>query len=77
MEARRSDGKEYPPATINNILAGLYRYAKAEAPTGVVVPNFIDFKNPEFCDLHGVMQVCYRKLLESGVGAVVKCCNCD
>ena len=48
VEARRADGKQYPASTINNILAGLYRHAKAEAPTGVVVPNFIDTRNPEF-----------------------------
>ena len=72
IEARRADGKQYPASTINNILAGLYRNAKAEATTGVVVPNFIDTRNPEFRDLRGAMQVCFRKLRESGVGALVK-----
>ena len=27
-EARRSDGDPYPPSTLSNILAGLYRFAK-------------------------------------------------
>lgn len=28
VEARRADGQPYPPNSINNILAGLYRYSR-------------------------------------------------
>ena len=37
VEVRREDGKPYPPATINNILAGLYRYSKSRVPSSVIV----------------------------------------
>ena len=37
VEVRREDGKPYPPATINNILAGLYRYSKSRVPSSVTV----------------------------------------
>ena len=39
VEVSREDGKPYPPTSINNILAGLYRYAKSCLPTGVVCPE--------------------------------------
>ena len=29
VEARREDGKSYPPATIDNLLSGIYRYSKS------------------------------------------------
>ena len=29
VEARREDGKSYPPATIHNLLSGIYRYSKS------------------------------------------------
>ena len=28
VEARRKDGKPYPPSSISNLLAGLYHYSK-------------------------------------------------
>ena len=50
VEARREDGKPYPASTIVNLLAGLYRYSKQCDPR---CPNFMDKKNPAFCDLSG------------------------
>ena len=42
VEAQREDGKPYPVSTIQNIMAGLYRYSKTKAPSGTVVPNTCD-----------------------------------
>ena len=72
VEVRREDGKPYPPATINGILSGLYRFSKFCVPTGVVCPNFMDRKEPRFRDLTGAIQVRYRELRTEGVGAMVK-----
>ena len=57
VEARREDGNPYPPASINNILAGLYRYTMSLAPSSMSVPNFMDTKDPAFRDLRGAMEV--------------------
>ena len=57
VDVRREDGKSYLPASINNILAGLYRYSKSSVPTGVVCPNFMNRKDPSLCDLTGAIQV--------------------
>ena len=72
IEVRREDGKPYPPASINNILAGLYRYSRSCLPTGVECPNFMNRKDACFRDLTGAVQVRYRELRTAGVGAVVK-----
>ena len=50
VEAACEDGKPYPPSSISNILAGLYRYAKSCGNC----PNFMNRKDPQFKDLnHG------------------------
>ena len=69
VEVRREDGNPYPPSSISNILAGLYRYSKALVRT---CPNFMNRKDPDFRELAGSVQVRYRELHEEGVGAVVK-----
>lgn len=59
IEARREDRKPYPPCTIQNIMAGLYRYTKYKAPTGA--SNVKSTRDPTtFLDLRGVMEVLYR-----------------
>ena len=69
VEGRREDGKPYPASSISNILAGVYRHSKAIVPD---FPNFMNRRDPSFCELTGAIQVRYRKLREEGVGAVVK-----
>ena len=54
LELRRADGNPYPPSSISNILAGLYRYSKSQVPD---CPNFMDRKNNHFCELTGALQV--------------------
>ena len=69
VEMRRADGDPYPPTTISNVLAGIYRYCKSFVPD---CPNFMDRKNHRFRDLTGALQVRYRQLRKEGVGTVVK-----
>ena len=69
IECRREDGKPYPAASISNILAGLYRYSKGSVCSPGGCPNLRD---PCFRELTGAIQVRYRELRETGVGAVVK-----
>ena len=58
----KEDGKPYPPSTIQNIMAGLYRYTKDKAPTGTVVLKFMSTRDPTFRDLRGAMEVRYQRL---------------
>ena len=69
VEARRGDGKQYPPATLASMLAGLYRYTKKFDPSA---PNFMNKKDGTFKDLYGALQVRYRELRQAGIGADVK-----
>ena len=69
VEMRRADGDPYPPSTISNVLAGIYRYCKSFVPD---CPNFMDRKNHRFRDVTGALQVRYRQLRKEGVGTVVK-----
>ena len=69
VEARRSDGEQYPPETLANLLGGLSRRSKKFDPSA---PNFMDKKNSTFKELYGALQVRYRELRVAGVGANVK-----
>ncbi len=68
-EARREDGQPYPPSTISGLLAGLYRNCKQYDRNCL---NFMNRKDSQFREITGALQVRYRELRESGVGAVVK-----
>ena len=72
VEIRREDRQAYPPSSLNNILAGLYRYCRSCCPMGSCCPNFMNRKDPQFRELTGAVQVKFRELREQGVGAVVK-----
>lgn len=69
VEARREDGNPYPPSTISNLLAGLYRYSK---DCDRNCPNFMNRKDATFKELTGALEVKCRELRQEGVGAVVK-----
>ena len=69
VECRREDGKPYPPSSISNILAGLYRYSR-NCNAGSC-PNFMNRKDPNFRELTGALQVRFRELREEGIGAQV------
>ena len=72
IQCRCEDGKPYPPSTIFNILAGLYRYSRGCVRSPQGYPNFMNRKDPNFRDLTGAIQVQYRELREEGIGAIVK-----
>ena len=72
VEIRREDRQAYPPSSLNNILAGLYRYCRSCCPVGSCCRNFMNRKDPQFRELTGAIQVKFRELREQGVGAVVK-----
>ena len=67
MECRREDGRPYPPCTVCNIFAGLYRYSKSCAGSSGNCPNFMNRKDQNFQDLTGALQVRYRELRERAV----------
>ena len=68
VEASREDGKPYPASTLT-LLAGLYHYCKLCIPKGGSCTNRKDLF---FHQLTGAIQVRFRALRESSVGAVVK-----
>lgn len=72
VEVRHEYSKPYPPASINQILSGLYQFSKSSCPTGTFCPNFMDWKDVRFLDLTGTIQVLFHELRTEGVGALVK-----
>ena len=70
VECRREDGNPYPPSSISSILAGLYRYSRNRCNAGSC-PNFMNWKDPNFRELTGALQVRFRQLRGEGVGAQV------
>ena len=52
VEARHEDRKPYPPSSISNLLAGLYRYSKE---CNRDCPNFMNRKDPTFRELTGTL----------------------
>lgn len=69
VETRREDGQPYPPSSISNILAGLYRHCKAVVRD---FPYFMNRRDQRFRELTGAIQVRFQELRGEGVGAVVK-----
>ena len=68
-EVRKADGSEYPPRSINLILAGLQRQMLENNPQA---PRFMDKNNTIYRDLHRVRDSIYKQLHSAGVGVVVK-----
>ena len=69
FEVRWADGEPYPALSLVNILSGLYQYSKKCTPA---CPNFMDQRDPTFCELNGTLQVKFWELREKGVSTVVK-----
>ena len=63
------NGERYPPKTLFQLMAGLFRHAHSIDPN---YPNFLDPKEPQFKGLQGTMDNCFRKLRQDGVGAEIK-----
>ena len=63
------DRGRYPATTIVSLLSGLLRRVRAVDPDA---PNFMDAKNPQFLEMHTIIDRYFRELCESGVGAEEK-----
>jgi len=68
-EARREDGREYPPRTLYQLLCGLLRHTRNVQRDP---PNFLDRKDVRFKNLHGTCDVVFRSLHENGIGTSKK-----
>ena len=68
-EVHKEDGKLYQPTTVSNILAALYEYSRSCDRN---CPNFMNKKDTAFKELTNSLQVCYRELCQSGIGAIIK-----
>ena len=68
-ETRKRDGKQYPPATIHQILAGLQRHILEKHP---MVPKILDRSQAVFRDLHQTCDSVYRSLHQEGIGTAVR-----
>ena len=73
LESRRKDGKSYPPNTLRNILAALFRALKDTFGAGNLV-SFMDNKQREkdYPRLHHAMDRHFRYLREQGIGVEKK-----
>ena len=65
-ELRKSDGSEYTPRSIAQLLAGLQRYINARKKEPLKI---VDGRSPVFKDLHNVLDRRYRELHAQGIGA--------
>ena len=65
-EARKEDGSPYPPKTIQALLTGLLRHARAS--TGKEPPNFLQKDDLHFKLLYNAIDNVYRNLLGQGIG---------
>ena len=66
---RNTSGGRYPSSTIISLLSGLLRRSRALDPH---CPNFLDSKDPQFKEMHSIIDRYFRELRELGVGAGVK-----
>ena len=69
VEARRQDGKEYPPNTIYLMLAGLLRHMREN---GIAGWNFLDRKDDRFLYLRRVLEAKLKDLSRRGIGSEIK-----
>ena len=68
-EARRGDGKPYPPKTLYQILCGLLRYLRQSQTNP---PIFLDRKDFRFKELHSTCDFIFQSIHTQGVGTKVK-----
>ena len=69
LEARRKDGEFYPPNTVRNILAAIFRHMKTNLGA-CNVPNLVDKKEREinYPRLHNTIDGQFKQLRCMGVG---------
>ena len=69
VEARKSNGDYYPPATIHQLLCGLLRHMRDTNPG---CPNFLDKQDSRFRQLQGTLDALFHKLHSDGICVQVK-----
>ena len=69
VEARKTTGESYPPATVHQLLCGLLRYMRENVPG---CPNFLDKKDSRFRPLQGTLDALFHQLHSDGVGVQTK-----
>lgn len=69
VEARRLDGKDYPPKSLYLISCGLLRFLRHK---GVYDKNFLDEKNTTFIEFRKVLDAIMKSLIEQGIGCSTK-----
>ena len=68
-EVRRSDGEDYPPRSIHQILSGLLRYMRTVDSN---CPNFLDRRDPRFQRIQKACETVFRSLHKQGIGVDVR-----
>ena len=69
MEARKTSGDSYPPATIHQLLCGLLRYMRENVPG---CPNFLYKKDSRFRSLQGTLDALFHQLHSDGISVQTK-----
>ena len=69
VEARKQDGGNYPPTTLQSLLSGILRYMRQ---CNGDTPDFLSKKDYRFRELRGTMERTFSDLRKKGVGAEVK-----
>ena len=69
VEARKQDGKPYPPTTLQCLLSGILQYMQERHSD---TPDFLSKKDARFRDLQGTLECTFSDLRKKGVGAEVK-----
>ncbi len=70
VETRKTNGAQYPPATLHSLLCGVLRCMRESNPVGC--PNFLDKKDTRFRPLQRTLDYYFNKLHSDGVGRKVK-----
>ena len=70
VETRKTNGAQYPLATLHSLLCGVLRCMRESNPVGC--PNFLDKKYTRFRPLQRTLDNYFNKLHSDGVGRKVK-----
>jgi hypothetical protein len=68
LEARRSDGQPYPPATLRSLVSGIQRGNQAKKPPFLL----LDTSDKRFREIHLTLDSVSSELHRQGIGAVRK-----
>ena len=69
VEARKTNGDSYPPATLHQLLCGILRHMRA---INSECPNFLDKKDGKFKKLQSTLDSLFHNLHSEGIGKQIK-----